>query len=244
VEGQSDVHALDLILAVEVHRVGDHPPAAVASVGVPDVVLMTEDVLASELFHMLDLEVVSGLGTQIILDLPPFVHWRLHNDKACQQRVSRRSPRNRPAAPHPRGRQGQMIRDQRRFGWWHEDAVDHPTRSRHASTERAQCGTETRSGHPRCGEDAQVRMGAPPGTRTPDPLIKSQLERVLDSVNLLLTLSDSAGLCMSGAHPDAALCRMLPLYCAAYEHTPSTRDTPALKIITVGGPVSRVAGCT
>jgi hypothetical protein len=31
---------------------------------------------------------------------------------------------------------------------------------------------------------AQVRTGAPPGTRTPNPRIKSPLQRVFDSVSL------------------------------------------------------------
>jgi hypothetical protein len=42
---------------------------------------MTEDVLAGELLNMLDLEVVPGLGAEIVLDLPPFVCWRLHDVK-------------------------------------------------------------------------------------------------------------------------------------------------------------------
>jgi hypothetical protein len=49
--------------------------------GVPDVILMTEDILAGQLLHMLDLEVVPRLGAEILLDLPPFMRWRLHDVK-------------------------------------------------------------------------------------------------------------------------------------------------------------------
>jgi hypothetical protein len=49
--------------------------------GVPDVILAAEDVLAGELLHVLDLEVIPGLLAQILLDLPPFVRWRLHDLK-------------------------------------------------------------------------------------------------------------------------------------------------------------------
>jgi hypothetical protein len=91
-EGQGDVHALDLVLAVQVQRVGDHPPAAVAGVGVPDVILLTEDVLAGELFHVLDLEVIPGLEAEVVLDPSPFVCWRLHDVKHASGH-GRQSPR-------------------------------------------------------------------------------------------------------------------------------------------------------
>lgn len=66
--------------------VGDHPPAAITGVGVPDVILLAEDILASEFLHMLDLKVIPGLGPEIALDLLPFVRWRLHDIMHARRR--------------------------------------------------------------------------------------------------------------------------------------------------------------
>lgn len=66
--------------------------------GVPDVILMTEDVLAGELFHVLDLEVVPGLGAEVVLDLPPFVRWRLHDVKHASSNRSAFTARIAPAS--------------------------------------------------------------------------------------------------------------------------------------------------
>ena len=48
-------------------------------------------------FHMLDLEVVPRLRTQILLDLPPFMRWRLHDVKHASS--GDRQPPNRSPPP-------------------------------------------------------------------------------------------------------------------------------------------------
>jgi hypothetical protein len=50
---------------------------------------------------------------------------------------------------------------------------DHRIRA-HIEPTRPKTAPKRPKGTPEIIENAQVRMGAPPGTRTPDPLIKSQ----------------------------------------------------------------------
>lgn len=78
VKRQSRVYALDRLLAIQVLERRDDPPAPLARMGVPNVVLLSEDELSRELLRVLDYASATQLRLQVSLDSASFIVRSVH----------------------------------------------------------------------------------------------------------------------------------------------------------------------
>jgi hypothetical protein len=69
VKGERQVHVGELVLAVQIGRIGDHPPAVNVRANVPDGMLMADDVLHIDLLQELDRQ-VGGLRGHVVNESP------------------------------------------------------------------------------------------------------------------------------------------------------------------------------